>query len=569
MFTQSNGSGNRLIESARLDCFGTGLMPSTTCRALLISPRCIAGGTIMIYPNLREVLGCGYLMPPLGLLTVAALLPRSWDVRLIDHNFQKLTTEDLDQADIVMTGGMLTQQHDALEIIRLAHARGKPVVVGGPDLTSSPHVYSDADFQVRGEAESVMDEFLAAWNSGARSGVFEAEKFQADITRSPIPRYDLIKFEDYFHSAVQFSRGCPFTCEFCDIIELFGRVPRTKTPEQVLGELDALYRLGYRGPVSFVDDNLIGNKKEIRKLLPLLKAWQEERGYPFEFSTQATVNLGDDPQLLALMSEANFAFVFFGIESPDPETLISTKKKVNAIRNLTESVANVHGAGMFASAGIIVGFDSEKDGVAEGIIDYIRAAAITVVHPGLLVALPNTQFTRRLAQEGRLHANAELSLGEQATWGLNFETKRPRREVLKDYVMVLDALFTPQAYLSRLRAQARAVKRPKLKTRVALQTSIRALPKMLRILWRMTTADRALRREFWHTVFDCSRNNIGALKYAVVLAALYFDWGPYVRALRAQVEREIELIERGEWHPPMRGATSTAGTGMRANVKVA
>jgi radical SAM superfamily enzyme YgiQ (UPF0313 family) len=224
--------------------------------------------------------------------------------RLIDRNFQKLTTEDLDQADIVMTGGMITQQNDTLEIIRTAHARGKPVVVGGPDVTSSPQVYSDADFQVRGEAESVMADFLAAWNSGARSGVFEAEKFQVDVTLSPIPRYDLIKFRDYFHSAVQFSRGCPFNCEFCDIIELYGRVPRTKTPGQMLGELDNLYQLGYRGLVSFMDDNFIGNKKEIRKFLPLLKAWQEARGYPFEFSTQATVNLGDDPDLLMLMSDA-------------------------------------------------------------------------------------------------------------------------------------------------------------------------------------------------------------------------------------------------------------------------
>jgi radical SAM superfamily enzyme YgiQ (UPF0313 family) len=523
----------------------------------------------MIYPELREVLGCGYLMPPLGLLTVAALLPRSWDVRLIDHNFQKLSIDDLDRADVVMTGGMLTQQNDTLEIIRLAQARGKPVVVGGPDVTSSPHVYRHADFQVLGEAEGVMDAFLAAWNSGARSGVFEAEKFQVDVTGSPVPRYDLIKFGDYFHSAVQFSRGCPFTCEFCDIIELFGRVPRSKAPQQVLGELDALYRLGYRGPVSFVDDNFIGNKKEVRKLLPLLKAWQEERGYPFEFSTQATVNLGDDPQLLTLMSEANFAFVFFGIESPDPETLISTKKKVNAIRSLAESVANVHAAGIFVSAGMIVGFDGEKGGVAEGIIDYVRAASITVVHPGLLVALPNTQFSRRLAQEGRLHANEELSLREQATWGLNFETKRPRREILKDYIAVLDALFTPEAYFSRLREQARAVKRPKLRTRAALATSIRALPKFMRILWRMTTMDGTLRREFWYTVLDCARNNIGALKYVIVLSAMYFDWGPYTRALRAQIQREIGLIERGEWRPPMRALLPAADTEIRSDAKLA
>jgi radical SAM superfamily enzyme YgiQ (UPF0313 family) len=529
-------------------------MPSSSCRALLISPRCVSGGTIMVYPKLREVLGLGYVIPPLGLLTVAALLPRSWDVRLIDHNFQKLTTEDLDRADIVMTGGMLTQQNDTLEIIGLAHARGKPVVVGGPDVTSSPHVYSDADFQVRGEAESVMNEFLAAWNSGARSGIFEAEKFQVDVTRSPIPRFDLIKFGDYLHSAVQFSRGCPFTCEFCDIIELYGRVPRTKTPEQMLGELDALYQLGYRGPVSFMDDNFIGNKKEIRKFLPLLKVWQDERAYPFEFSTQATVNLGDDPDLLTLMSEANFTVVFLGIESPDPQTLISTSKKVNAIRDLTECVANIHAAGILVSVGIVVGFDGERGGVAEGIIDYIRSTSVTVFHPGLLVALPNTQLSRRLAREGRLHPNAELSLRDDFIWGLNFETKRPRREILKDYVDVLDTLFTPEAYFSRLRGQCRAIKRPKLKTRVGLGTSIRLLEKLVRALWGMTTRDGSLRREFWHTVLDCSRKNIHALRYAVILSVTYLDWGSFGRSLSEQIKREIDLIDRGEWQPPARSA---------------
>jgi radical SAM superfamily enzyme YgiQ (UPF0313 family) len=536
-------------------------------RALLVYPE-FRSASFWNYRETCELVDARYPAAPLGLCTVAALLPPDWEVTLVDRNVEPWDDSMLDGADVVLTGGMMPQQRDFIELIRKARAKGKTVIVGGPDATSSPHLYDDASHLVLGESEVTMPQFLADLAAGTAKKIYQDAR-KADVQKSPTPRFELLKFERYNHIGIQWCRGCPFSCEFCDIIELFGRVPRTKTPDQVLGELDALYRLGYRGPVSFVDDNLIGNKKEIRKFLPLLKAWQEERGYPFEFSTQATVNLGDDPELLALMSQANFAFVFFGIESPDPETLISTKKKVNAIRNLTESVANVHGAGMFASAGIIVGFDSEKDGVAEGIIDYIRAASITVVHPGLLVALPNTQFTRRLAQEGRLHANAELSLGEQATWGLNFETKRPRREVLKDYVMVLDALFTPQAYLSRLRAQARAVKRPKLKTRVALETSIRALPKMMRILWRMTTADRALRREFWHMVFDCSRNNIGALKYAVVLAALYFDWGPYVRALRAQVEREIELIERGEWHPPVRGSISTAETGMRVNVKVA
>jgi radical SAM superfamily enzyme YgiQ (UPF0313 family) len=320
----------------------------------------------------------------------------------------------------------------------------------------------------------------------------------------------------------------------------------------MLAELDNLYQLGYRGLVSFMDDNFIGNKKEIRKFLPLLKAWQEARGYPFEFSTQATVNLGDDPDLLMLMSEANFTMVFFGIESPDPETLILTQKKVNAVRSLIQSVANVHAAGIFVTIGIVVGFDGEKGGVAQGIIDYVRSTSITAVHPGLLIALPNTQLSRRLAREGRLYPNPELSLRDHLTWGLNFETKRPRREILKDYVTVLDTLFTPEAYFSRLRRQCQAIKRPKLKARVAIGTSFRLLGKLMRVLWGMTMKDKRLRREFWYTVLDCSRKNIDALKYAVILSVTYLDWGPVARSLSEQMKREIDLIDRGEWQPPAR-----------------
>jgi radical SAM superfamily enzyme YgiQ (UPF0313 family) len=538
------------------------------CRVLLISPRYVTTN-IMMWQKTSEALGFRYMIPPLGLLTVAALLPRSWDIRLIDHNFEKLTAEDLDEADIVMTGGMLTQQRDTLEIIGLAHARGKPVVVGGPDVTSSPHVYSSANFQVRGEAESIIDEFIAAWNSGARNGVFEAEKFQVDVTLSPIPRYDLVNLEHYAQSAIQFSRGCPFTCEFCDIIELYGRVPRTKTTEQILGELEALYQFGFRGAVCFVDDNLVGNKKELRKLLPLVQKWQEQRGYPFEFSTQATVNLGDDPDLLTLMSETNFVFVFFGIESPDPQTLISTKKKQNAIRSMPQSIANVHAAGMFVTAGIIVGFDGERGPVADGIIDFGRSASIAVILVGLLLALPNTQLHRRLAREGRLHPNAELSPdGDQSTCGLNFETKRPRREVLTDYITVLDAIYTPEAFFSRLREQCRAVKRPKLKTRIAPGVSIRIVGKIIGVLWRMTTEDSRVRSEFWYTIFDCARKNIVNLKYAVALSAVYFDLAPLGSTFSNQMKRQIELLDLGQWQPLSRELRSAAEPSKTAMIAI-
>ena len=257
------------------------------CNALLIYPRFDAD-TFWNFTRTAEVFGAKYPAPPLGLITLAALLPPSWSLRLVNRNTEELSDDDLAWADLVLTGGMMPQQSDTLDIVDLCRARGKPVAVGGPGITSFPHLYQAADFRVLGEAEDVIGKFVEAWDAGAREGQFEAEKFQVDVTKSPIPRFDLLKFDDYLHIGVQFSRGCPFTCEFCDIIELYGRVPRAKTNAQMLAELDALYRLGYRGHVDFVDDNLIGNKKAVKAFLPELAAWLEARDYPFEFTTEAS-----------------------------------------------------------------------------------------------------------------------------------------------------------------------------------------------------------------------------------------------------------------------------------------
>ena len=404
-------------------------------RRKLVYPR-FAADTFWNFAETCALFGAKYPAAPLGLITVAAMLPPSWTVRLVDRNAEELTAEDIAWADLVMTGGMLPQQRDTLEVVDLCHAQGKPVAIGGPAVTSTPHIYEKADFRVLGEAEGVIDAFITAWESGAREGVFEIEKFTVDVTKSPVPRFDLLNFDHYLHIGVQFSRGCPFTCEFCDIIELYGRVPRAKTNAQMLTELDELYRLGYRGHVDFVDDNLIGNKKAVRTFMPELKGWLERNDYPFEFTTEASVNLADDDDFLKAMSEANFVGVFVGIESPDSDTLVAMKKKQNTRRSLVESIHKIYAAGIFVTAGFIVGFDSEKGSVADGMIKLIEEAAIPVCMVGLLYALPNTQLTRRLTKEGRLHPVPDSYLpgsADQCTQGLNFDTLRPRAEILLDY----------------------------------------------------------------------------------------------------------------------------------------
>jgi radical SAM superfamily enzyme YgiQ (UPF0313 family) len=522
-----------------------------------------ARNVLLIYPrfvnesfwNYREscaVIGAKYPTIPLGLITVAAMLPSQWDVRLVNLNTEELNDADLEWADLVMTGGMMFQQAGTLDIIEMCRDRGKPVAVGGPDVSSSPHVYERANFRVVGEAESVIDEFITAIDSDATGGVFEGPKFQADVTKTPKPRFDLLKFDQYMYLGVQFSRGCPFTCEFCDIIELYGRVPRTKTAEQVLGELDHLYDLGYRGHLDFVDDNLIGNKKAIKAFLPHLIKWQEERDYPFEFSTEASLNLADDDELIAMLKKANFFVIFMGIESPDTDTLIAMRKKQNTRRSISASIHKIYKAGIFVTAGFIVGFDSEKGSIADPMIELIEEAAIPMAVIGQLWALPNTQLARRLAREGRLHVNAEFmpkGSTDQCASGLNFETKRERLDILRDFRRVLATEYTPEAYFGRVdrlvslldcsdrrHEMAKGDVRAKIGTVNIVQDILRRMPEHREI--------------FWRTFTNCMNKNPGALRAVVILMGFYLHIGPYTRFAVNEIDEQIAALERGQFVSP-------------------
>ena len=498
--------------------------------------------------------------PPLGLMTVAALLPADWDIRLVDRNADTLRDDDLAWADMVMTGGMLPQRVDTLALIDIARAHDKPVVVGGPDPTSVPEVYAAADFRVLGEAEGVIGAFIAAWNAGARSGTFEVEKFQVDVTTTPLPRFDLIEFKRYSYMGVQFSRGCPFNCEFCDIIELYGRVPRSKTNEQMLAELDALYRAGYRGHINFVDDNLIGNKKALKRLLPALQTWQRKRGFPFEFSTEASMNLADDTQLLHMLRDANFFGIFVGIESPDTDTLIAMQKKQNTRRDLVEGIHKLYDAGIVVIAGFIVGFDTEDKRVAQGMIDCIEAMSIPVCMVGLLTALPNTQLTRRLEREQRL-LPLVVEEGDHCTEGLNFLTLRPRRDILADYRDVLAAVYAPEAFFHRLRTVCRALKPPRHSKRFEPRVLAHNLMFFWRVLWRMTFVERAYAPHFWHTLASTAWHNPSTLKYMIFHIAFYLHLGPFAQFVIARLEREMGDLER---EPAVRHAARAGASQLAA-----
>jgi radical SAM superfamily enzyme YgiQ (UPF0313 family) len=524
-------------------------MNPAPCNVLMIYPR-FSAESFWNYSVTAELFGARYPTIPLGLITLAAMLPRQWTVRLVNRNTEPLDEADLEWADLVMTGGMLFQQTDSLRLIGLAHTHGKPIAIGGPDATSSPHIYSAADFRVLGEVEAILDKFIAAWEGGARAGVFEAPKFQADVTKTPIPRFDLLKFEDYLFMGVQFSRGCPFTCEFCDIIELYGRVPRTKTTPQMLAELDALYALNYRGHIDFVDDNLIGNKKAVRAFLPHLKAWQEAHDFPFEFSTEASVNIADDQELLEVMRECGFFAVFVGIESPDPDTLVAMKKKQNTRRNLTDSVQKIYDAGMFVTAGFILGFDSETGSVAQPMADFIEEAAIPVAMVSLLYALPNTQLTRRLISEHRLYEGHDFhpkDTSDQCS-GLNYETARPRREILEDYRQVLVRIYDPVVFCARVERligrlnwsrESRLYPPGDMRRRHGIET-----------VQRLVNQVPEWRDLLWGTFTRCYQINPRAVRQTVTLLSIFLHLGQYARHIIGETEKVIAEIDAGEFTPP-------------------
>jgi radical SAM superfamily enzyme YgiQ (UPF0313 family) len=511
---------------------------------------------LLVYPRFRvasfwnfgetcKAAGARYPTAPLGLVTVAAMLPPDWDVRLVDRNVHDWRPEDLGEADLVLVGGMIAQQLDALDVIREARARGKRVVVGGPDATSSPDVYREADHLVLGEAEITLPRFLADLAAGRPLPTYETTE-RADVTASPCPRFDLLDFDRYLYVGVQWCRGCPFSCEFCDIIELYGRVPRAKTTAQMLGELQRLHDLGYRGHVDFVDDNFIGNKRLAKAFLPHLRTWLEARDWPFEFSTEASLNLADDDELLSLMQDVGFFAIFVGIESPDEATLIATKKRQNTHRSIAASVRKIYRHGIFVLAGYIVGFDAERGSVARALLECVEATGIPVNMVGLLYALPNTQLTRRLRAEGRLpdtYAKVEAHQGDQCTAGLNFETLRPRAEILRDYLRVVEEVYEPRRYFARVLSVARELDSSRRRFKNAPEKRLRERRMGLAILRRLL-GERTTRRPFLKALLGTLWANPRSLRITFMMSSFYLHLGPFSRFVAERTRGAIAAAER-------------------------
>jgi radical SAM superfamily enzyme YgiQ (UPF0313 family) len=530
--------------------------PDDIINCLLVYPEFSAFSFWNVKDAIRDA-GAKATTPPLGLLTVAAIFPQHWNFRLLDLNAHTFSEEEWAWADLIATSGMLPQQEGLLAVIERAKKDGKFVVAGGPDPTSQPHIYRDADALVLNEGEITIPAWLDAWRAGNPRGVFQtAEK--PDVSQTPIPRFDLINMKDYYYMGVQYARGCPFNCEFCDIIELYGRKPRHKSPEQFLSELQKLYDLGFRGYIEIVDDNFIGNKRNVkRELLPALIEWQKKHRKPFYFGTEASMNLGDDVPLLELMREAQFKSVFMGIETPDPELLEMTQKSQNTVRPITERVHKVYEHGIFVSGGFIMGFDNEKKNMDKSMIACIEDAGICMAMIGLLVALPKTQLTRRLLQEKRLidmqgnlmtqaamdttkiRRDMKSGVVDQTLAGLNFITTRDRCEILAEYGNTVRTVYETRSYFDRALRTARMMRyrKPRLHHPWELKRNLRS---MIVMSWRMTL-NKKTRWLYWRNFFGGAMLGLYRFEIVMTLMSIYQHFAKQSAYLLGVLDSQMEF----------------------------
>ena len=473
-----------------------------------------------------DLIGIRAVFPPLGLLTIAAMFPSRYDLRVVDMNVTVLGDSDLEWADLVLFSSMIVQRGSQPPVIERCNRAGVPVVAGGPYPTSYHEEIEGVDHFVLGEAEETFPQFLRDLENGNARPIYR-EPRKPDITRTPVPRFDLIDTKNYHSMCVQFSRGCPFDCEFCDITKLFGRVPRTKSPEQIVNEFESLYRLGWRGPVFLVDDNFIGNKRDAMQLLPVLGEWQKTHRYPFTLFTEATVNLARMDKLMDAMIEAGFDSVFLGIETPNPKALRTTKKPQNFSKQddnyLLNSVRKIQRKGMQVMGGFILGLDDDDESVFDSQIEFIQEAGIPMAPIYMLSALKNTDLYTRLASEDRL---LDVPVEIDATF-LNFKPQIDPRILVEGYRRVVTTLYDPalENYFERcltLFAHLEPVPHLyKLKSELALYADIVGLRRHLSPRQAPT---------FMKFIASVSKDHPQMLPEAIRLAALGFHFEKVTRA---------------------------------------
>jgi len=428
--------------------------------------------------------------PPLGLLTVAAMLPGDWEKKLVDMNVTRLTDSDIKWADYVFISAMAVQKESAKDVVSRCRQLGVKTVAGGPLFTAGFREFNGVDHFVLGEAEITLRPFLEDLEKGQAQPVYASDE-RPDISVTPIPLWPLIDMKHYSSMNLQYSRGCPYDCEFCDIVILNGHTPRTKSKEQLISELDSIYEQGWRGSLFIVDDNFIGNKKKLKaEILPALIEWKESKRYPFAFCTEASINLADDEELMRLMVAAGFDVVFIGIETPNEESLVECTKYQNQNRNLVDSVKKLQQFGLEVQGGFIVGFDNDPESIFQTQIDFIQRSGIVTAMVGLLNAPTGTRLYHRLKSEGRL---LNSFAGNNTDFSLNFTPKMDYDRLISGYKHILDTIYSPREYYERIRTFLHVYKPPRTKPGKVHSHQIKAF---LRSIWFLGIKGNG-KRHYW------------------------------------------------------------------------
>ncbi len=497
------------------------------------------------FEGVLEIIPERAMTPPLGLITVAALCPPTWKIRLIDHAFEEVRDEDLRWADLVMVSAMHAQRADALGILGRARALGRRTFVGGPWASTDPEAaLMAADHVMVGEAEEAFPKIAGELERGEAQALYRISD-KPDMTHSPVPRFDLLRLEKYTSMPVQFSRGCPYQCEFCDIITIYGRRPRAKPPAQLIRELDVLRDLGWRNEVFIVDDNFIGNHHQALQLSRELAAWQTLHKQPFSFYTEASIDLASRPELMDAMVEANFMYVFIGIETPSAEALKESHKFQNLRKNNVEQVRIIQERGLWVLAGFIVGFDSDDETIFARQLEFIDQTAIAWAMAGMLMAPPTTPLFDRMKREGRLIEDSQSI----SNFGVpNFRTILPLPVLLRGLCTLLDGLYRPDAFFERAYKslmvwQPRATQKP---PSLPLSYNLRVL---FSSIWHQGICS-SYRRSYWRflrrLIGSCSRSPAKMwLGGMVLLSAHHFVL--YSRVVMKHLQEESEIHEKKEF----------------------
>lgn len=506
-------------------------------KALLLWP--VMPNSFWSYQETLDMAGLRSTNPPLGLITVAALLPPDWELRFCDRNIRPETEEDWAWCDLVIISAMVIQKQDFRQLIQKGVALGKKVAVGGPYPTSYPEVALEAgaQFLVLDEGECTIPPFVEALTRGDERGIFRSAE-KPDVTQTPIARYDLLDLEAYLAITVQFSRGCPFQCEFCDIINLYGRKPRTKTPAQMLQEFDTLYNLGWRRYVFVVDDNFIGNKRNAKVFLQALIPWMEAHQYPFKLVTEASLNLAEDDELIDLLVKAGFVLVFMGIETPDVDSLVGINKLQNTRQSLIDSCHKITRAGLQIMSGFIMGFDNEKPGAGQRIRSFIEDTGIPQGQFSLLQALQNTAMWNRLREEGRLK-DGPATFHQGAI--MNFEPTRPVEEITREYIDAFWEIYSPEPYLKRTFRHFMMMSGWRGKSDRPITRQEWAL--FFKLLWRQGVV-RSVRWRFWQQLVAIAVRKPRLLAEYLATLGIGEHFFNYRYEVRAQLERQLEQLKQ-------------------------